>query len=126
MNSTVVRTDLVCATSTCLQVSCSVVPLNHDSKTAQYPNRSEVATEEKASEALHQGLRAFLDKTGQDILAREDEFLLREDRRIEILVTLSRLYFVLGTLGKKKGGEEQFQRGRYHAELLCQEQPDRL
>ena len=83
-------------------------------------------SEPAATEMLQQSLSAFLEETSQALATNEEQLPLHKASRVRILSELSHLCFILGELGAKQQREKWFQTGRYYAELLSQEQPDRV
>jgi tetratricopeptide (TPR) repeat protein len=61
------------------------------------------------------------------VLASYEKRLPRDgDARDFTLAELARLCFILGERGDKHASEKNFEKGRYYADLLCQEKPRRV
>jgi tetratricopeptide (TPR) repeat protein len=66
-------------------------------------------------------------KLASQILASHEKLLARGgDMRANVLAESARICFLLGELGDKQDREKHFEKGRYYAELLCTEQPQRV
>jgi len=61
------------------------------------------------------------------VLASYEKSLPRDGEARDIaLGELARLCFIVGELGEKRESEKNFEKGRYYADLLCQEKPRRV
>jgi hypothetical protein len=122
MKSAMVIKIVGCAAFGFFLGSCTRTLIDQESRAPQTLGCTEATHELGTS----QDLSAFLEEISQVLVSYEDQLALHEGSRIGILSKLPRLCFILGELGEEQAREKQFEKGRYYAELLCQEQPGRV